>query len=215
MVLEFHYAREKLAAGAPGRRPGPSTSASLAPDFPYQNFAPMFRAELFHPDHWADVFQRSGAKYVVLTSKHHEGFALWPSARGQPTWGRPGTPSRSVPGAICWAISPTPSAARTCAWASTIRYTSGTTRCGFPISRNTLPRICIRSSKMSSTATSHPSYFPTASGTCLRPNGAARSCWPGCSTNRRSRTKWSSTTAGARTRAISTAATTPPSTPPA
>ncbi len=58
-------------------------------DYPYQNFAPLFRAELFDPDHWADVFQRSGAKYVVLTSKHHEGFALWPSAEASRTWGRP------------------------------------------------------------------------------------------------------------------------------
>ncbi len=49
-------------------------------DFQYQDFAPMFKAELFNPDEWADIFQRSGAKYVVLTSKHHEGFALWPSA---------------------------------------------------------------------------------------------------------------------------------------
>jgi alpha-L-fucosidase len=58
-------------------------------DFPYQNFAPMFRAELFDPAHWADVFQRSGAKYVALTSKHHEGFALWPSREASATWGRP------------------------------------------------------------------------------------------------------------------------------
>jgi alpha-L-fucosidase len=58
-------------------------------DFPYQNFAEQFRAELFDPDHWAGVFQRSGAKYVVLTSKHHEGFALWPSKEASATWGRP------------------------------------------------------------------------------------------------------------------------------
>jgi len=58
-------------------------------DFPYQNFAPLFKAELFDPDHWADVFARSGAKYVVLTSKHHEGFALWPSKEASATWGRP------------------------------------------------------------------------------------------------------------------------------
>jgi alpha-L-fucosidase len=58
-------------------------------DFPYQNFAPLFRAELFDPAHWADVFQRSGAKYVALTSKHHEGFALWPSKEASATWGRP------------------------------------------------------------------------------------------------------------------------------
>jgi len=48
-------------------------------DFKYQDFAPMFKAELFDPDQWADIFARSGAKYIVLTSKHHEGFCLWPS----------------------------------------------------------------------------------------------------------------------------------------
>jgi len=58
-------------------------------DFPYQNFAPEFRAELFDPDHWADVLQRSGARYVILTSKHHDGFALWPSAEASRTWARP------------------------------------------------------------------------------------------------------------------------------
>lgn len=57
--------------------------------FPYQNFAPQFRAEMYEPAYWAEVFERSGAKYVVLTSKHHEGFALWPSAEASRTWGRP------------------------------------------------------------------------------------------------------------------------------
>jgi len=47
-------------------------------DFQYQDFAPMFKAEMYDPAHWADVFARSGVKYVVLTSKHHEGFSLWP-----------------------------------------------------------------------------------------------------------------------------------------
>lgn len=50
-------------------------------DFKYQDFAADFKAELFKPDEWADVFKQSGAKYVVLTSKHHEGFTLWPSAQ--------------------------------------------------------------------------------------------------------------------------------------
>ncbi|HEY3744139.1 MAG TPA: alpha-L-fucosidase [Bryobacteraceae bacterium] len=58
-------------------------------DFPYQDFAHQFRAQLFDPDHWADIFARSGAKYVALTSKHHEGFALWPSKEASATWGRP------------------------------------------------------------------------------------------------------------------------------
>jgi len=48
----------------------------------------MFKCELFDPDEWADIFARSGAKYVVLTSKHHDGFCLWPSKDANRTWGR-------------------------------------------------------------------------------------------------------------------------------
>ncbi|MBI2684875.1 MAG: alpha-L-fucosidase [Acidobacteria bacterium] len=78
-------------------------------DYPYQNFAPQFRAELFDPDHWADVFARSGAKYVALTSKHHEGFALWPSKEASATWGRPWNavetgPKRDVLGDLTAAV---------------------------------------------------------------------------------------------------------------
>ncbi len=57
--------------------------------FDYADFAPQFRAELFNADQWADIFARSGAKYIVPTSKHHEGFCLWPSAEASKTWGRP------------------------------------------------------------------------------------------------------------------------------
>jgi Alpha-L-fucosidase len=45
----------------------------------YQDFANDFKCEAYNPDDWAKLFQRAGAKYVVLTSKHHDGFALWPS----------------------------------------------------------------------------------------------------------------------------------------
>jgi alpha-L-fucosidase len=62
---------------------------TYGPDFQYPDFAPMFRAEAFDPDHWAEVFARSGAKYVVLTAKHHDGFCLWPSAEADRSWGRP------------------------------------------------------------------------------------------------------------------------------
>jgi alpha-L-fucosidase len=48
-------------------------------DFQYQDFAKDFKCELFDPADWANVFNDAGAKYVVLTSKHHEGFTMWPS----------------------------------------------------------------------------------------------------------------------------------------
>lgn len=46
-------------------------------DFEYRKFAKSFNAELFDPDLWADMFYKAGAKYVVLTSKHHEGYCMW------------------------------------------------------------------------------------------------------------------------------------------
>ena len=57
--------------------------------FDYKDFAPRFTAELFNADQWASLFRRAGVKYVVPTSKHHEGFCLWPSAEASRTWGRP------------------------------------------------------------------------------------------------------------------------------
>ncbi len=34
----------------------------------YYDFAKQFKAELFNPDEWANLFEQSGAKYIVLTS---------------------------------------------------------------------------------------------------------------------------------------------------
>lgn len=49
-------------------------------DFKYQDFAGDFTAKMFDPDVWANMFKKAGARYVVLTSKHHEGFTNWPSS---------------------------------------------------------------------------------------------------------------------------------------
>ena len=57
--------------------------------FKFEDFAPLFRAEVFDADRWANLFVRSGARYVVLTTKHHDGFCLWPNAEASRTWGHP------------------------------------------------------------------------------------------------------------------------------
>eukprot|EP00808_Paulinella_micropora_P024150 g61474.t1 len=66
-------------------------------DFPYAKFVEHFKAELFQPEHWAEVLARSGAKYVVLTAKHHDGFALWPSKQASESWTRPWTATEIGP----------------------------------------------------------------------------------------------------------------------
>lgn len=78
-------------------------------DFTYPQFETMFKAELYDPNQWADVFKRSGAKYVVLTSKHHEGYTLWNSKEADRDWGRPwnavtGTPKRDLLGDLTNAV---------------------------------------------------------------------------------------------------------------
>ena len=70
--------------GNPGRwtKPDgtfPTYHAKHHPNKSYSDLAAEFTAEHFDAKSWADILKRSGAKYVVLTSKHHEGFALWPS----------------------------------------------------------------------------------------------------------------------------------------
>lgn len=48
-------------------------------DRPYGDFVAEFKAEHFDAKKWAALFKRAGARYAILTSKHHDGFALWPS----------------------------------------------------------------------------------------------------------------------------------------
>ncbi len=45
----------------------------------YMNQLSGFKAEKYDPKSWVKLIEESGAKYVVLTSKHHDGVALWNS----------------------------------------------------------------------------------------------------------------------------------------
>ena len=41
-----------------------------------------FRADRYDPKAWADLIKRAGARYAVLTTRHHDGVALWDSRQG-------------------------------------------------------------------------------------------------------------------------------------
>lgn len=45
--------------------------------FGYKDFIPLFKAEKFDADQWADIFKKSGARYVVPVAEHHDGFAMY------------------------------------------------------------------------------------------------------------------------------------------
>lgn len=63
----------------------------------FKDFAPMFKAELWNPDEWANLFRRAGAKYIVFTTKHHSGYTLWPSAESEKAWGENYNPVKVGP----------------------------------------------------------------------------------------------------------------------
>jgi len=48
----------------------------------YMNQLDRFTASHYDPEAWADLFARVGARYAVLTTKHHDGVALWDTAHG-------------------------------------------------------------------------------------------------------------------------------------
>lgn len=58
-------------------------------DAPYDDFLDAWHAEAFDPTSWIDLFARAGARYVVPTTKHHDGIALWDA---------PGTGTRNTVG---------------------------------------------------------------------------------------------------------------------
>lgn len=45
----------------------------------YEKFPRMFNPQLFDADAWVTMAKNAGMKYIVITSKHHDGFALWDS----------------------------------------------------------------------------------------------------------------------------------------
>ncbi len=45
----------------------------------YQQYAAQFNPVLYNPDEWVKAAKEAGMKYIVITAKHHDGFALFGS----------------------------------------------------------------------------------------------------------------------------------------
>ena len=56
----------------------------------YREYAKQFTAAKYDADAWVRLAKKAGMKYIVITSKHHDGFTLFPSAATN--WGIGRTP---------------------------------------------------------------------------------------------------------------------------
>jgi len=45
----------------------------------YDKFVPMFKAEKFDAEEWADLFEKAGARFAGPVAEHHDGFSMWAS----------------------------------------------------------------------------------------------------------------------------------------
>ena len=59
---------------------------SYGKGFSYDDFVPIFNEKIqkWNPGEMAELFRKAGAQYVVLVTKHHDGFVLWPSTYPNP-----------------------------------------------------------------------------------------------------------------------------------
>ncbi len=71
--------------------------------FGYKDFIPQFTCEKFNADQWAELFKKSGAKYVIPTAQHHDNFSLWDS-KANPINAKNLGPHRDLIGELATAI---------------------------------------------------------------------------------------------------------------
>jgi alpha-L-fucosidase len=89
----------------PGHRDHQHHLAAYGPldRFGYKDFIPLFTAENFRPDEWADLFVRAGAKFAGPVAEHADGFSMWDSRTNRFNAVRMG-PKRDVVGEIGKAV---------------------------------------------------------------------------------------------------------------
>jgi len=71
--------------------------------FGYKDFIPLFRAEKFDAEEWADLFRKAGAKFAGPVTEHADGFSMWDSKLSRWNAAQMG-PQRDVVGEMAKAI---------------------------------------------------------------------------------------------------------------
>lgn len=76
------YPRNMYREGSPAFEHHVATYGSQK-QFGYKDLIPHFRMERFQPEEWVALFKRSGAQYVVPVAEHHDGYAMYATARSR------------------------------------------------------------------------------------------------------------------------------------
>ena len=74
----FHYMHDD-GVGLMNARKRHEAMYGPLEQFGYHDFIPMFKAERFNADEWAELFQSSGARFAGVVGEHHDGFSMWDS----------------------------------------------------------------------------------------------------------------------------------------
>jgi alpha-L-fucosidase len=74
-----------------------------ASEFGYKDFIPLFTAQKFDPEEWAELFKAAGARFAGPVAEHHDGFSMWDSQVNEWNAARMG-PKRDVVGELEKAI---------------------------------------------------------------------------------------------------------------
>jgi alpha-L-fucosidase len=72
-------------------------------EFGYHDFVPMFKAENFNAEEWAELFAKAGARFAGPVAEHHDGFAMWDS-EATPWNSMDMGPGRDITGELAEAI---------------------------------------------------------------------------------------------------------------
>lgn len=72
-------------------------------EFGYKDFVPKFKAEKFDPEHWAELFRKAGARFVVPVAEHHDGIAMYDCSYSDWTTVKMG-PQRDIIGELAEAV---------------------------------------------------------------------------------------------------------------
>jgi alpha-L-fucosidase len=92
-----------MDANSEARQHFEKTFGKLTPDYGYKDLIPKFTAEKFDADEWADLFEKSGAKFAGPVAEHHDGFAMWDTKYSEWNAAKMG-PKRDVVGELEKAI---------------------------------------------------------------------------------------------------------------